>query len=108
MREQPVDGAIEIAAIRSDDARDIGDDRGRNLESLMHQLGGDSGTGGSWTCRGTNIDRHTLDRGKFARQRRKNPVHVVRLNPALQKFCRYREVDVLVRKRIEFEAPEPG
>src|SRR6202045_1740172 len=41
MREQPVDGAIEIAAIRPDDARDIGDDRGRNLESLMHQLGGD-------------------------------------------------------------------
>ena len=40
MREQPVDGAIEIAAIRPDDARDIGDDRGRNLESLMHQLGG--------------------------------------------------------------------
>ena len=40
MREQPVDGAIEITAIRPDDARDIGDDRGRNLESLMHQLGG--------------------------------------------------------------------
>src|SRR5580658_3474486 len=40
MREQPVDGAIEIAAIRSDDARDIGDDHGRNLESLMDQLGG--------------------------------------------------------------------
>jgi len=40
MREQPVDGAIEIPAIRPDDARDIGDDRGRNLESLMHQLGG--------------------------------------------------------------------
>src|SRR5580692_10288830 len=103
MREQPVDGAIEIAAIRPDDARDIGDDRGRNLESLMHQLGG-----GSWPCRGTNIDRHTLDRGKFARQRRKNPVHVVRLNPALQKFCRYREAAVLVRRRNEFEAPEPG
>ena len=41
MRKQPGDGAIEIAAIRPDDARDIGDDRGRNLESLMHQLGGD-------------------------------------------------------------------
>src|SRR6202040_4257499 len=67
-----------------------------------------SGTGGRRPCRGTNIDRHTLNRGKFAGQRRKNPVHVVRLNPALQKFCRYREVDVLVRKRIEFEAPEPG
>src|ERR1700731_4905267 len=40
MREQPVDRAIEIAAVRPDDARDIGDDRGRNLESLMHQLGG--------------------------------------------------------------------
>src|ERR1700726_200997 len=40
MREQPVDGAIEIAAIRPDDARDIGDDRGRNLESSMRQLGG--------------------------------------------------------------------
>jgi hypothetical protein len=40
MREQPVDGAIEITAIRPDHARDIGDDRGRNLESLMHQLGG--------------------------------------------------------------------
>src|ERR1700731_3566833 len=40
MREQPVDSAVEIAAIRPDDARDIGDDRGRNLESLMHQLGG--------------------------------------------------------------------
>src|SRR6202040_4111153 len=36
MREQPVDGAIEIAAIRPDDARDIGNDRGRNLESWMH------------------------------------------------------------------------
>src|ERR1700732_575384 len=40
MREQPVDGAIEIAAIRPDDTRDIGDDRCRNLESLMHLLGG--------------------------------------------------------------------
>ena len=40
MREQPVDGAIEIAAIRPDDARDIGDDRGRNLESLVHQFRG--------------------------------------------------------------------
>ena len=40
MREQPVDGAIEIAAIRPDDARDIGDDRGRNVESSMHLSGG--------------------------------------------------------------------
>src|SRR5580704_1480887 len=40
MREQPVHGAIEIAAICPDDARDIGDDRGWNLESLVHQLGG--------------------------------------------------------------------
>src|SRR5580704_11679846 len=40
MREQPVDGAIEIAAIRPDDTRDIGDDRRRNLDSLMHLLGG--------------------------------------------------------------------
>src|SRR6202048_330437 len=39
MREQPVDGAIEIAAIRPDEVRDIGNDRGRNLESWMHQLG---------------------------------------------------------------------
>src|SRR5689334_786941 len=40
MREQPVDGTIEIAAIRPDDARHIGDDRGRNIERWMHQLGG--------------------------------------------------------------------
>src|SRR3984893_3941883 len=39
MREQPVDGAIEIAAIRPEEVRDIGNDRGRNLESWMHQLG---------------------------------------------------------------------
>src|ERR1700736_5910563 len=39
MREQPVDGAIEIAAIRPDEVRDIGNHRDRNLESLMHQLG---------------------------------------------------------------------
>ena len=40
MCKQPVDGTIEIAAIRLDDARDIGDDRGRHLESWMHQFGG--------------------------------------------------------------------
>src|ERR1700730_8787977 len=39
MREQPVDGAIEIAAIRPDEVRDMGNDRGRNLESWVHQLG---------------------------------------------------------------------
>jgi hypothetical protein len=44
MREQPVDGAIKIAAIRRNDACDIGDDRGRNLERLVHQFrGGDAG-----------------------------------------------------------------
>src|ERR1700730_12031061 len=43
MREQPVDGAIEIAAIRLNGARDIGDNRGWNLESLMHEFrGGDA------------------------------------------------------------------
>src|ERR1700724_3288566 len=39
MREQPVDGAIEIAAIRPDEVRDIGNHRDRNLESWMPQLG---------------------------------------------------------------------
>ena len=40
MREQPVDGAIKIAAIRLNDARDISDDRGRNFESRMHLFRG--------------------------------------------------------------------
>src|SRR3984893_16662495 len=39
MREQPVDGAIEIAAIRPEEVRDIGNHRDRNLESWMHKLG---------------------------------------------------------------------
>jgi hypothetical protein len=43
MREQPVDGTIEIAAICLNDARDIGNDRGRNLESLVHQFRGGYG-----------------------------------------------------------------
>src|SRR5271167_954874 len=35
MCDQPIYGAFEIAAIRLDHARDIGDDLVRNLESLM-------------------------------------------------------------------------
>ena len=40
MGEQPVDGSIEIAAIRLNDACDISDDRGRNFESRMHLFRG--------------------------------------------------------------------
>jgi hypothetical protein len=45
--------------------------------------------------------------GEFAGERLKNLVRIVRLDPALQKFCGNRKVSVLFGKSIEFEAPEP-
>ena len=38
MRDQPVDGAVEIAAVRLNDARDIGEDGGRKFELRMQQF----------------------------------------------------------------------